>query len=184
MLGSVSPSLNAQSKNQLRYHPLTAEEAFDPAHTSDPPSPAWIKKVVFDASYEEVFRAATTAATQTQWEIEKQDKHAGFVFAKRLAKDTIPIAGRMETAEVSHLFRVTVTELGAKETEVAVAAKTQWFCIPGKHQVFGLSKDKIKEDNERCQEFREGMWESAKGLPEASQFMVFLRNNLIVAGVQ
>jgi hypothetical protein len=179
------PSLNAQSKNQLRYNPLTAQEALDPAHTSDPASRAWMKKVMFDASYEEVFRAATTAATQTQWEIEKQDKHAGIVFAKRLAKETIPIAGRMETTVVSHLFRVTVTELGAKETEVVIAAKTQWFCIPGKHYLLSpLSKDQIKEDNERCQKFREGMWEGATGLPEVSQFVVFLRNNLIVAGVQ
>jgi hypothetical protein len=160
---------------------MTAEEAFDPSHTSDGPPPNWIKKVVLDASYEEVFRAASIAATQAQWDVEKQDKHAGIVLAKRLVEsEAVPVSWGSERTTHAHFYRISVTELAGKQTEVAIVGKVQAYCVI-QHGLTGLHAGK---DNENCQKLAAGMWQSVAESPEVSQFVVFLRNNLIAAGAQ
>jgi hypothetical protein len=185
MLGAVSLSLDASQEEALTGRLMTAEEAFDPSHTSGGPPADWIKKVVLDASYEEVFRAASIAATQAQWEIEKQDKHAGIVLAKRLVEgEAVPISWGTEQSTHAHFYRITVTELAAKQTEIAIVAKVQAHCSLQKHRLLGPSRDKIEKDNEYCRKLAAGMWRSVAGSAEVSQFMVFLRNNLLAAGAQ
>jgi hypothetical protein len=181
MLGAVPLSLNASPKQRtLTSHLMTAQEAFDPSHTSDGPPPGWIRKVVLDASYEEVFRAASIAATQAQWDVEKQDKQAGIVLARRLVKsEPVAVSWGSEYAPHAHFYRISVTELAAKQTEVAIVAKVQALCVV-QHGLFGIGAGK---DNENCRKLSAGKWEGADS-PEVSQFIVLLRNNLIAAGAQ
>jgi hypothetical protein len=185
MLCAVPLSLDASQKEALTGRVMTAEEAFDPSHTTGGPPADSIKKVVFDASYEEVFRAASIAATQAQWEIEKQDKHAGIVLAKRLVdNEPIGVSWGTERSTHVHFYRISVTELGAKQTEVAIVAKVQAHCSLMKHRLLGPSRDKIDKDNDYCRKLAAGMWQGVAGSAEVSQFVVFLRNNLIAAGAQ
>lgn len=175
---------------------MTSEEAFDTSHNGNVPDPEAIKKVVIDASYEEVFHAASNAVTQSMWEIDKQDKTAGILLAHRIAEEPITknysfkdnrcTAPAFATlcSPVKHLYfyRVKTNELSAKQTEVVLEGKVQGDCTPRCSPVFGIGKTWCNDYKESCRELRTGTWLKANDQQEISQFVALLRNNLIAAG--
>jgi hypothetical protein len=196
---SLLSSLPAKTK-QDGIQWMTSEEAFDTSHNGSVPGPEAIKKVVIDASYEEVFHAASNAATQSMWEIDKQDKTAGVLFAHRIAEEPITKNYSFEDnrctapawvslcTPVKHLYfyRVKMNELSAKQTEVVLEGKVQGDCIPfcSPVSLFGakLGKTWCNDYKESCGELRTGKWLKANDQQEISQFVALLRNNLIAAG--
>ena len=188
MLCSVALLLNAKTKDKEQdFHWMTSEEAFDPSHNGNPPDPNSIKKVVIDASYEEVFHAASNAATQAMWEIDKQDKTGGLLFAHRIVDEPwskiIPQWGEGPPGKHQYFYRVKTNELSAKQTEVVLESKVQGNCR-GCAAPLGLGRSHCKAVEQDCGELRAGMWLNANDQEEISQFVVLLRNNLIAAGGQ
>jgi len=198
MLCGVALLLNAKTKDEdIEW--MTSEQAFDPSHNGNAPDPDSIKKVVFDASYEEVFRAASISVAQAMWEIDKQDKAAGVLFAHRVVSEPItknyPSVNNRCTNELyaklclpkehKYFYRVKTNELSAKQTEVVVESKLQGYCDLHCTAPFGLAgRPWCNEYKQSCGELRAGISLKANDQPEISQFVVLLRNNLIAAGGQ
>jgi len=198
MLCGVALLLNAKTKDEdIEW--LTSEQAFDPSHNGNAPDPDVIKKVVFDASYEEVFHAASNAVTQAMWEIDKQDKAAGVLFAHRVVNEPItkyyPVVNKKCGVQLyaslclpkvhKYFYRVKTNELSAKQTEVVLESKLQGYCDLHCSAPFGLAgRPWCNEYKQSCGELRAGISLKANDQPEISQFVVLLRNNLIAAGGQ
>jgi len=191
MLCSVALLLNAKTKDKDDVQWLTSEEAFDSSHNGNPPDSGSIRKVVIDASYEEAFHAASVAATQAMWDVDKQDKTAGVLLAHRIT-DEPPFSEKfwrdhnriVDKTGTKHLYfyRVKTNELSAKQTEVVVEGKVQGYCNLPLKPFFGMGKSFAEDYNKNCGELRAGMWLNANDQLEVSQFVVLLRNNLIAAG--
>src|SRR5208337_590042 len=193
---SVTLLLNAKTQdNDIQW--MTSEEAFDPSHNGNGPDPDAIKRVVIDASYEEVFHAASMAVTQAMWEVDKQDKTAGVLLAHRITDEpfskkfsldhpqaSAPAWASLCSTPTKHLYfyRVKTNELSAKQTEVVLEGKLQGYCNLHCSTVFGVGKSFCRDYKENCGELRMGIWLKANDQPEMSQFVVLLRNNLIAAG--
>jgi hypothetical protein len=196
---SLLPLLPAKTKqDDIQW--MTSEEAFETSHNGSVPGPEAIKKVVIDASYEEVFHAASNAVTQSMWEIDKQDKTAGVLLAHRIVEEPITKNYKFEDnrctapAWVSlctpekhlYFYRVKMNELNAKQTEVVIEGKVQGYCILACTPVnlFGakLGKTWCSDYKESCGELRTGAWLKVNDQQEMSQFVALLRNNLIAAG--
>jgi len=199
MLCSVALLLNAKAKDKDDVQWMTSEEAFDPSHNGNAPDSCSIKKVVIDASYEEVFHAASMAVTQAMWEIDKQDKAAGVLFAHRVVNEPItkyyPVVNKKCGVQLyaslclpkehQYFYRVKTNELSAKQTEVVVESKLQGYCDLHCTAPFGLAgRPWCNEYKQSCGELRAGISLKANDQPEISQFVVLLRNNLIAAGGQ
>jgi len=168
---SSLPLLAAQVK-------MTSEQAFDPSFPQYVPSPdptTTTKKVALDASYEEVFHAASNAVTQSMWELDKQDKTAGVLFAHMYQQDQ-----HMER----YFFHVMIKELSAKQTEVALEGRLQETLMPCPKSIWLKGNSGCKAINENSRRYALGIWLPAETNPQLSQFVVLLRNNLIAAGVQ
>ena len=200
MLCGVALLLNAKTKDKDQdIQWLTSEEAFDPSRNGAGPAPDSIKKVAFDASYEEVFHAASMAVTQAMWEIDKQDKAAGVLFAHRVVNEPItkyyPVVNKKCGVQLyaslclpkvhKYFYRVKTNELSAKQTEVVLESKLQGYCDLHCTAPFGLAgRPWCNEYKQSCGELRAGISLKANDQPEISQFVVLLRNNLIAAGGQ
>jgi len=168
ILSGVALLLNAKTKDEdIPW--MTSEEAFDPSHNGNAPDPDSIKKVVIDASYEEVFHAASNAVTQAMWEIDKQDKAVGVLFAHRVVNEPItknyPSVNNRCTIELyaklclpkehKYFYRVKTNELSAKQTEVVLESKLQGYCDLHCAVRFGLGRTycdeykKVAKNSER-----------------------------------
>lgn len=176
---SLLPLLDAQTGQKHTFW-MTSEEAFDPSHEGGEPGPNVpppdrIKKVVLDASYEEVFHAASNAVTQAMWEIDKQDKATSVLLAHRIVDP-----------KRHEFLRLKINELSAKQTEVVLDAKAQAIIIPCKTSIFLGKKgnDTCKWTQETSRQNGKGVWMDANNVAGVSQFVVLLRNNLIATGVQ
>ncbi len=171
---------------------LTVDQAFKSGAEIQPPAAASnaIRKGLFAASYEDVFRAATVAASQAQLNVERADKSKGLILATR----SVPMvpAGTDYLRPTEHIFyyAITVKELEPKQSEVTIASKVQGQCSMapvGTVTVFslGTATAHALKLNEKCTSLSNGMW--AVGTHgsgrELGQFQTFLRNNLIAAGV-
>jgi hypothetical protein len=169
-------------------------KAYPPNDMASPASapPESIKKSTFEAPYEDVYRAATIAASQAQFNIESSDKSKGLILAERIA--LTGKVGDNAVTQTKFFYAITVKELGPKVTEVAISSKAQTKCrytSPGTHVVttifsFGiwlLFIPAIVALDNQCKEAAEIHWDATMSLEQLTQFMTFTRNNLIAAGV-
>jgi len=179
------------ARRALTAQPMSPDEAFASLGHGDEPPDAAMKKAIFNASYEEVFRAASASTSQAQFEIGREDKHHGLILAKRYVKyQGITVSWGTESTSFTYFYAIRLKELGAKSTEVTISAKKQvQSCV-----LYDLDKigpamrllspptDQVEKDNEYCRRLLAGMW-SMDSETELSQFMIFVRNNLLAAGV-
>jgi hypothetical protein len=163
---------------------MTAEEAFPSSDQSEPPAGSEASnKSVFNASYEEVFRASSVSAPLAMLQIQKEDKHSGVILATR----SVSTAGmRM------YFYSIRVKELGRKRTEVTIVAKLQGKCTPHPGiataldvATVGMVHGALSEEQKDCEHLIAGLWAEGKfsSAQEMSQFMIMVRNNLVAAGV-
>ena len=153
---------------------MTVQEAFGPSGSDEPPKDSKaIKTNIFDASYEEVFRAASVSTSQAQFEIQSEDKHRGVILATR------EVQGSGYWFPRIFFYSIRLKELGPKRTKVTIVAKVQAACT--RFNWGGAS-----ETNALCDKVSKGAWADLGGIflaaPELSQFMIFVRNNLLAAG--
>ena len=162
----------------------SAEEAFaESAHGVQPPqgSPA-AKSAVFEASFEQVYRAASVSTSQALFEVEKEDTRTGRIFAKRIVeREPISVSWGTETATHTYFYLITVKELAPKRSEVAILARVTAPCrLSHSYDRIAASAEKLQADDDRCRALAAGTW-AGGAEPQLSQFMILVRNNLIAA---
>jgi hypothetical protein len=161
---------------------MTVDDAFgSSAQSNEPPQGSEaIKKTVFNASYEEVFRAVSTSTAQAQFEIQTEDKRAGLILATRDVQMLWFQQGGVHGTVTPHLYfyAIRLKELGPKRTEVTIVSKVQGKCFII-HDPFPNKMD------EYCPRLSAGMWSEGyhNDAQHLGQFMIFVRNNLLAAGV-
>jgi hypothetical protein len=150
------------------------------------PSDSTIQKV-FNAPYEDVFRAAIVSASQTQWLVEVQDKANGVILAMRVLQIMPPpdtadcqnnAGANRRPSQRNSYYAVVIKEKGPKSIEVTAVAKAQGRC---EHKLCWGAPSA----NAVCERYASLHWATGhdNALSELTQFMVFISNNLIAAGV-
>lgn len=167
----------------LTVNEMFGTETKPPAEMSDA-----FKKSIFEASYVEVFRAATISASQAQFNVESEDRKKGEILATRAVMQQ-PI-GTSPLSPTQHIYSymISLKELGPKKTEVSIAARIQARCMKESTAAIGcLTLGMVLpiaiSRNKRCEKLSAGMWASgdyASG-QELGNFLTFVRNNLIAA---
>ena len=175
-----------------RWSPLrfaTLEEAFPYANLFDStagiPNDS-IKKNLFNAPYEDVFRAVSISVSKAQMLLEKEDKKTGVILAVRMIQAPPPpglpncvlaLQGNTRPQQRNYYYAILVREKGPKSTEVTAVAKAQGRCI------YGPCLQGPPPST--CHEYASVHWATAheNSLQELSQLMIFIRNNLIQAGL-
>jgi hypothetical protein len=179
----ISACTTTRPDRFLTVNEMFGTEAKPPAGMSDA-----VKKNVFEASYAEVFRAATVSASQAQFNVESDDRKKGRILATRtVMQQPIGTSPNMPTQHV-FFFDISLKELGPKKTEISIAAKVQGRCMSESTALLGCLTLGIlvpwsMDRNERCENLSAGIW--AAGDYAAGQdignFLTFVRNNLIAA---
>mgnify|MGYP001604059396 CR=1 FL=1 len=138
------------------------------------------KSSLFAASYEDVYRAVFVSASQTQINIETENKSKGLVLGTRDI-ETASMFRKCPAVPTGSLTRryyyaIVVKEQGAKSTEVFATVKVQGSCWTDFCWDSG---------NVECNNYSTPHWADRSENPEKelTQLMTFIRNNLIAAGV-
>lgn len=176
-------------------------EVFPPASLkgfdSDAPFDS-VKSTQVEAPFEDTFRAATVAASQSQFNIEESNKAKGWILATRVIHVPFGQQGIMkyDGSQKVYTYAIVVTEQGKKSTKVQIGAKMQRSCkkynLLGQIMrpiviilTFGLELQGAGADHNQCEAESQLNWATGQNssLQEMTQFLIFLRNNLIAAGV-
>ena len=154
-------------------------------HLNPPPNmPSDARKnTTVPVTYEDAYRAAVVSLTQAQIDIENENKAEGVVLAQQIVQ-VVPgfqptnNFNNQRSLERRYFYAIVLQEKGAELTQITAYAKVQGRCYFAP-ATFGLPSDKVS-----CQHYSTVHW--ASGVDSAqehlSQFMIFLRNNLIAAG--
>jgi hypothetical protein len=126
-------------------------------------------KTSINASYADVFRAVEIAASQVGQNIESSDKSKGLILTTRVEKRLWGGLNFHKHYEGRFFYAITVKELEAKTTELAVIAKVQILNVYGGSDCDSYTK----------LHFATGPSADMTGI---SQLINFTRNNLIAAG--
>lgn len=171
------------------WHPVrfsTTEEAFASLKPADQiPPPDSVKKGVFRAPFEDVWRAASISASQAQLNVEIENKAKGVIFATRTIQaapfPTVPTCQFSQPyngvpQQRNYYYAIVLKEQEAKSTEVTVLALAQGRCITGACAGF--------VDGEECRKYSSIHWATGleNSMTELNQVLIFIRNNLIAAG--
>jgi hypothetical protein len=168
----------------------TMEEAYslgDPLRSTEGVPSESMQKVVFNAPYEDVFRAADVSASQTQWLIQKESKAEGIILAIRVLQIPPPpdtadcpnaAGANRRPTQRNYYYAVVIKEKGPKSTEITAVAKVQGRC---EHKSCFLEPTA----NAVCERYASLHWATGhdSAMSELTQFMTFIRNNLIAAGL-
>ena len=158
--------------------PGEAYSSKDYLHTEQIPQDSF-KKMVFQAPYENVFRTASVSASQAQLSIEEESKGEGVILATRIVQalppQNLPISpGNKLSHQRNYYYAILVKEKGAKSTEVLITVKSQGKCL-----IDPLC------NTSACKAYAIPHWATGHdhAMQDLNQFMIFLRNNLIAAGL-
>jgi hypothetical protein len=118
--------------------------------------------------------------------VEVEDKTKGVIFATRTIQATpYPIVPTCQYSQSlngvpqqrNYYYAIVLKEQGAKSTEVTVLALAQGRCITGACARF--------LDGEECMKYSSVHWAMSleSSMTELNQVLIFIRNNLIAAGL-
>lgn len=152
---------------------------------------------VLPVAFADAFRAATVSATQAQFNIEKIDARQGRLLALRDLRAAWNPGNPNSITSMRYGYLIQLREQGPKLTEVRIAAKVQAYCeaVSGAGRVFfAVTTFGITEAvdgantwsaNDRCKALPAGIWarRPLDSQQEMGQFMNFVRNNLLAAGL-
>lgn len=134
-----------------------------------------MKKVTFEAPYEDVFRAVVMASNQSMWNPEKIDKENGCIFAYRIIKEE-EISGIK--GQVRDFYAIRVIESGPKLVDVILMAKSQGYgwCSGG---FLMCTPSKRKRDKEAARI----IWIVVEDYTPVINFFSILNSNLSADGL-
>jgi len=171
------------STTTLPEHWASAKEAFPDKKSTNPPHEKEDAYVVatFRTPYEDVYRAALVSASQAMFNVTEENKREGYILAERIAtivNTSIP---------VHYYYAIRIDEIHGKESRVTIAAKAQREC--GFYGHFAIDIDICTKQSElhwvdkrTPRSIGDPNPEGTKA--EMTQVIVFIRNNLIAAGLQ
>ncbi len=144
---------------------------------------------VFEASFEDVWRAATMGVTQAQLKVESAQKAKGVILATHVERFT---NWRLTSGDFKRVYTyaVMVKELGPKSAEMRVMVRKQVSCPKAtafKMIIEALSIVFISwtffdmSDNSKCDDVSQVHWTQEK-IEQLNQVVTFTRNNLFAAG--
>jgi len=163
----------------LPEHWASAKEAFPDKKSTNPPHEKQDAYVVakFRAPYEDVYRAALVSASQALFNVTEENKREGYILAERI---TTTQGGQ----PVHYYYAIRIDEIHAKESHVTLAAKAQRMC----KFIMGVGKDactRVSELHWVDERLEIAEYPNPEGTKaEMNQLIVFIRNNLIAAGLQ
>jgi hypothetical protein len=167
----------------------TVQEAFSdvvkmpvPSAPSGAPESSY-KTSVFNAPYEEVFRAASASISALLVNVIEEKKDSGYILGIRTDKFLngllhCPLQPYNSYPRERHIFyMVLVKEKGPKSTEVSILTKDQGQCVGS-----GCIPRVMKQN---CEWFSNPHWSNGfSGLSdEQHRFLAFVRMKLLEAGV-
>jgi len=181
LLIMLSAMLGCRSHLPVNF--VTVEDAFPTGVSSsiaNIPSESF-KRSIYEATYEDVYRAVMVSVSQVQMNIEVTDKNKGIILATRTINIPPPfgsdLADNRRPMQRNYYYKVMVIEKGSKSTEVIALAKAQGRCIdwPLDNVMFGAP----------CGKYSTIHWavNQESSAQELAQLMTFIRNNLIAAGL-
>jgi hypothetical protein len=149
--------------------------------------PESMQKIVFNAPFEDVYRAANVSVSQVQWLIQKESKAQGIILAIQILEMLPPVTtancplnggANSRPRQRNYYYAVVIKEKGPKSTEITAVAKVQGGC---EHKACFAAPS----NNRACEAYASLHWATRddSALPQLTQFMTFIRNNLIAAGL-
>ncbi len=165
----------------LPEHWSNAKEAYPGTQAMVPPAdkPGAFEGATFSTAFEDTYRAASVSASQAMFDVTDEDKSAGYILAEQVPQGK---------PGLHYYYAIKIDELGAKKSRVTIMSKVQIQCV-----TFNAATDIATlgllpavqhgtgETDEKCRENSEVHWGGDAG--QIKQFMSFVRNNLIAAGV-
>ncbi len=170
----------------------TPEEAFPDKDVKTVPGDVPVdstKKATFEASFEDVWRAANMGAAQAQLNIQTSQKSKGLILATTVKQITHSYWGNQGLKDL-HTYAIVVRETGPKSTEVQVFTRMQSACE--KTTVLAMIIEVVTivmilippfqiAQNSACDDKATVHWATDK-IQEIDQVMTFTRSNLLAAG--
>jgi len=174
---------------------MTAREAFPtPATLPDQASAQATRTSVYNAAFEDVYRAANVSASQAQFHIDGEQKSAGHILASRSLRMVPKNVNLDSSTEHMYFYSIVVRELGPKSTEVRISVKVQGKCImlgAGRRAALGVFSLGLTEalnmsgnQQTNCTALSSGTWAARdySNSEDMLRFLTFVRNNLLAAG--
>lgn len=159
----------------------TAKDAFPSKADMIPPADKTgvFEVTSFTAPYEDVYRAASVSASQAMLDVTAESKDDGYILAEQIPQGK---------PGIHYYYAITVDELGPKQSRVTIMSKMQAQCVIlgsgysiATLGILPAAQHATGETDEACRENSQVHW---GGDPtQFKQFMSFVRNNLIAAGV-
>ena len=162
----------------------TPKEAYPSSKSFIPPSNAprdSFKRAVFEAPYDDVFRAVKVSVSQVMLNIESSNKAKGEILATSIKNTFNPKTG--DPREIRYYYGILVKEIGPETTEVTILAKRQRSCKSLSRATACLSFGATLPHIEECNEETVAVKLATDAVEQLSQFMTVTRNNLIASGV-
>ena len=168
-------------------------EAYPDANSLKPPKDKTdvYETALIMAAYADVYRAALISATQLQLNVTQDDETKGNIFAVKIVQSAPTVSksdGIGGYNQRRYHYAIVIKELAAKKTRVTIMAKAQGACqaVHGfTHFLTAGISLMIEDDEDRCNKYSTVHW--ADGFDntkaELSQYITFVRNNLISAGL-
>jgi hypothetical protein len=186
LLGACAP----MQQNTLQEHARTAFPDLPGVVTGQGVPSTAMKVADYAVSYDDAFRAANISVSQAQLNVEEVDKKKGQILATREAQQ---MGSNGRPIETRYFYAISVTELGAKRSRVRIVAKVQAPCFAynsaqrlmydvgsfGTTELVNAAVFPVFKD---CKEYQQPNWPHATP-PELGQFQVFVRSNLLAAGL-
>lgn len=190
MLAVLLAACMPMQQNTLQDH---VREAFPdlPSVATGQGVPSTATKVAdYSVSYDDAFRAANMSVSQAQLNVEEVDNKHGAILATREAQE---VGSNGKPSETRYFYAISVTELGAKRSQIRIVVKVQAPCFaynPAQRIMYGvgslgfteLANLALPDIMKDCKEYEQPNWPHATP-PELGQFQVFVRNNLLAAGL-
>lgn len=148
---------------------------------------------IIPAGYADIYEVVRRSMAQNQWNTQREDAKSGQLLATKITREQ---AWNIGMTDRHYFFAVSVSELGPKKTQIRVTAKTQRRCAhtgPMGRTVMavstlGLSEGKesfgmVGDETYQCKEVMSKARWALDVRGELNQLMVFVRNNMIAAGL-
>jgi len=177
-------------RNTLRDHAREAFPDLSGVVTGNGVPNSATKVADYAVSYDDAFRAANVSVSQAQLNVEEVEKGKGSILATREAQQA---GGDGQPRVTRYFYAISVTELDGKHSRVRIVVKVQAPCYaysPVQRLLYDVGSFGATEAVNatvapvfaNCKDQEQPNWPPATP-PELAQFQVFVRNNLLAAGL-
>src|SRR3569833_493054 len=190
MLAVLLVGCTPMQRNTVQNHAREAFPDLSGVVTGNGVPESATKVADYAVSYDDAFRAANESVSQAQLNVEEVENKKGSILATREAQQA---GGDGQPRVVRYFYAISVTALAANHSRVRIVAKTQAPCYaysPVQRLMYDVGSLGLTETENttlvpvfaNCKDYERPNWPPATP-PELAQFQVFVRNNLLAAGL-